>query len=44
MRNVLAHAYWKSDEETLWDTTMNELPRLIGNLEQLLLLPDLPKD
>ena len=35
MRNVLAHGYWKSDEETLWDTARNELPLLILELERL---------
>lgn len=35
MRNVLAHGYWKSDEETLWDTVKNHVPRLLSEVRRL---------
>jgi uncharacterized protein with HEPN domain len=34
-RNVLAHAYFAVDEETLWDIIANKVPQLLVQLEQI---------
>jgi uncharacterized protein with HEPN domain len=34
-RNVLAHAYFAVDEETLWDIIANKVPQLLAQLEQI---------
>lgn len=28
IRNILAHAYVKIDDEIVWDTVMNDIPKL----------------
>jgi uncharacterized protein with HEPN domain len=39
-RNVLAHDYGRIDDERVWRTVVDDLPRLIGQLEPL--IPPLP--
>jgi len=34
-RNVLAHAYFAVDEDTLWDIVTNKVPLLLAQLEQI---------
>ena len=34
-RNVLAHAYFAVDEETLWDIIANKVPQLLVQLERI---------
>jgi uncharacterized protein with HEPN domain len=36
MRNRLIHAYFDINLDTVWDTVTNELPPLIGNLEEII--------
>ena len=35
MRNVLAHGYWKIDDETLWDVAVNRVPELLEQVRRL---------
>lgn len=35
MRNRLIHAYDRVDLDILWDTIVNDIPQLIGELERL---------
>lgn len=35
MRHKVVHDYMNVDEDVVWDTAMNEIPRLIGMLEPL---------
>jgi uncharacterized protein with HEPN domain len=35
MRNRLVHAYDRVDLDILWDTIVNDIPQLIGELERL---------
>ena len=34
-RNVLAHAYFAVDEETLWDIIANKVPQLLVQLDRI---------
>lgn len=34
-RNILAHAYFSVDEETLWDIIANKVPQLLLQLERI---------
>jgi len=36
MRNIVAHEYFQIDIETLWETTQQDLPLLIPQLQALL--------
>ena len=36
MRNRIVHAYFEVDERLMWDTTQNDLPPLVPELEKLL--------
>jgi uncharacterized protein with HEPN domain len=35
MRNRLIHAYFDIDTQTVWETTMQELPLILGQLREL---------
>lgn len=35
LRDVLAHAYFALDEETLWDIVHDKIPQLAGRLERV---------
>ncbi|MCD6135421.1 DUF86 domain-containing protein [Candidatus Bipolaricaulota bacterium] len=35
LRNVLAHAYFGLDDETLWDIVQNKVPQLISTLDAI---------
>lgn len=34
--NILAHAYVKIDDEIVWDTVMNDIPKLKTRLEEII--------
>lgn len=36
MRNRIVHVYFRIDEKLMWDTTQNDLPPLVPELEKLL--------
>lgn len=36
IRNILAHAYVKIDDEIIWDTVMNDIPKLKTRLEEII--------
>lgn len=36
IRNILAHAYIKIDDEIVWDTVMNDIPKLENRLREII--------
>ncbi len=36
IRNIFAHAYIKIDEKIVWDTVVNDLPKLKARLEEVI--------
>ncbi|MDO5331676.1 MAG: DUF86 domain-containing protein, partial [Bacillota bacterium] len=36
IRNILAHAYIKIDDQIVWDTIVNDIPRLELKLQEIL--------
>jgi uncharacterized protein with HEPN domain len=37
LRNILAHAYFSLEDETLWDVVENKVPILIEQIREILL-------
>lgn len=36
IRNILAHAYVKIDDKTIWDTVVHDIPRLAERLKEII--------
>ena len=44
MRNILVHAYWAIDMETVWSVATNQLPALIPRLREILAVSGQPSE
>lgn len=43
MRNIIAHGYFELDFEVVYETAVNSIPELLGQIEDLLLEINLSK-
>ena len=38
MRHILVHNYWRIELDVVWDAVKNDIPPLIDQLQQLIIL------